>query len=135
MTPEDRYALVRYRLEKAARTLRQAEALGAIAEWDGAVNRAYYTMFYAALAMLAQQGLAAHRHTGVLALVDRELVRRDLLPAAQAARLREAFRLRQRADYAETEPMDAERGRELLGAAKVFLDEVRARLGAMGDRS
>lgn len=60
------------------------------------MNHGCHPMFYAALAMLAQQGLVAHRHTGVLALVDRELVSRSLLPAEQAARLRDAFRLRQR---------------------------------------
>jgi hypothetical protein len=40
VTPEEREALVRYRLEKAAHTLRQAEILGDSGEWDGAVNRA-----------------------------------------------------------------------------------------------
>ncbi len=59
MTPEERADLIRYRMEKAARTLRQAEALSAIAEWDGATNRVYYAMFYAAVAMLAKQDVSA----------------------------------------------------------------------------
>jgi uncharacterized protein (UPF0332 family) len=132
VTPEEREALVRYRLEKAAHTLRQAEALGEIGEWDGAVNRAYYTMFYAALAMLVRHGFEARRHAGVLALVDRELVGRGLLAREQAASLREAFRMRQRADYAEVEPVQPDRGRELIEAARAFLHEARNRLGEAG---
>lgn len=45
MRAEDGAALVRYRLEKAERTLHQAETLALAGEWDGTVNRAYYAMF------------------------------------------------------------------------------------------
>ena len=128
MTPQGRADLIKYRMEKAAHTLRQAEALGAIAEWDGAANRVYYAMFYAAVAMLTKHDVSARTHSGVLALVDRELVRPGLLPRQQAAHLREAFRLRQRADYAETDPIDAERGEELLAAAPSFLKQAESML-------
>ena len=49
---EDQAALVRNRLEQAERTLRQAEILAEYDEWNGVVNRAYYAMFYSALALL-----------------------------------------------------------------------------------
>ena len=121
MRAEDRAALVRYRLEKAERTLRQTETLAKAGEWDGTVNRAYYAMFYAAEALLAHCGLGARRHTGVLVLVDRELVAQGLVAPEQAARLREAYRLRQRADYADEAPVTADRGQELLAAARSFV--------------
>jgi uncharacterized protein (UPF0332 family) len=92
-------------------------------------------MFYAALAMLARHGFEARRHAGVLALVDRELVGRGLLAREQAASLREAFRMRQRADYAEVEPVEPDRGRELIEAARAFLHEARNRLGEAGSAS
>lgn len=133
MTPEERADLIKYRMEKAAHTLRQAEALGAMTEWDGAANRTYYAMFYAAVAMLAKQDVSARTHSGVLALVDRELVRLGLLPRQEAAHLREAFRLRQRADYAETDPIDAERGQELIEAAQSFLKQAERMLNDTGD--
>ena len=74
-------------------------------------------MFYAAVAMLATQHASARTHSGALALADRELVRPGLLPRQEAAHIREAFRPRQRTDYAETDPIDAKRGRELVAAA------------------
>ena len=121
MKAEDRAALVRYRLQKAERTVHQAETLATAGEWDGTVNRADYAMFYSAEALLAHRGLDARRHTGVLLLVDRELVTHGLVAAEQAARLREAYRLRQRADYADEAPATADRGREVLAAARSFV--------------
>lgn len=121
MRPEDVAALVRYRIDKANRALLEADTLAAAGHWDGTVNRAYYAMFYAAEALLAQRGLGAHRHTGVLALVDRELVSSGWVAADHAARLREAYRMRQRADYADEAPLSAERGQELLVAARTFV--------------
>jgi uncharacterized protein (UPF0332 family) len=133
MRAEDRAALVRYRLEKAERTLRQAETLAMAGEWDGAVNRAYYAMFYAAEALLAHLGLGARRHTGVLVLVDRELVAQGLVAPEQAARLREAYRVRQRADYADEAPVTADRGQELLAAARSFVAAAVHTIAAAGE--
>jgi predicted nucleotidyltransferase len=45
--------LVRYRIEQAQETLREAELLLGAAALRGAINRAYYAMFYALLALLA----------------------------------------------------------------------------------
>ena len=120
MNPGDRDALARYRIEKAHRTLREAETLAAVGAWAGMVNRAYYAMFYAAVAMLATRGLSPRKHTGLLMLVDRELVDGGLVPAEHAAHLREAFRMRQRADYADEDPVTAERGEEILTGGSPF---------------
>ena len=110
--------------------MRQAETLAGSGEWDGTVNRAYYAMFYAAEAMLGQYGLAARRHTGVLILVDRELLGRGLVTAEQAAHLREAYRMRQRADYADEAPVGADRGQELLASARDFVTAAAHRIAA-----
>lgn len=133
MRSDDRAALVRYRLEKAERTLRQAETLATSGAWDGTVNRAYYAMFYAAEAMLGHFGLAARRHTGVLMLVDSELLGRGWVTAEQAAHLREAYRMRQRADYADEAPVGADRGQELLASARAFIAAAAREIAAAGE--
>jgi len=118
-------ALISYRLEQAHHALRQAEVLAGVEEWDGVVNRAYYAMFYAALALLLTKGLGASKHTGVLALVDREFVRPGLLPSAMSRVLRDAFNQRQRSDYAELTPTSRERALEILGHAREFIEAVK----------
>ena len=56
---DERDVLVRYRLEQADHTLHQAALLAEAEEWNGVVNRAYYAMFYAALALLLTKGLGS----------------------------------------------------------------------------
>jgi hypothetical protein len=50
---EEQAALVRYRLGEAKETLEEARLLAREARWRGALNRVYYAMFYATLALLA----------------------------------------------------------------------------------
>ena len=89
------------------------------AQWLWTLNRAYYAMFYAAETLLAHFGLVALRRTGVLVVVDRELVAQGLVVPEQAARPREAYR--PRADHADQAPVTADRRRELLTAARSFV--------------
>ncbi len=61
-------ALVQYRLEQASETLDAAQALLRSAHLRDAVNRGYYAMFYAALALLAIRSLGSSKHAGVMAM-------------------------------------------------------------------
>lgn len=123
---EERGNLVRYRLEQADHALRQAEILAQHGEWSGVVNRAYYAMFYAALALLLTKDLGASKHSGVLALMDREFVRTGEIPAEISMMLRDAFNQRQKADYAELAETDEVRARELLKNARDVEVRIRA---------
>lgn len=137
MKPEERDELIRYRMEQAGRTLQQAELLEAASQWDGVVNRAYYAMFYAALALLLTKGLGSSKHAGVLALVDREFVRPGDLSAEMAMKLRDAFNQRQKSDYSELKPTSGDRAQEILENARQFLEAVRTalrKLGTEGER-
>jgi uncharacterized protein (UPF0332 family) len=50
---EAQAALIRYRLGEAKETLEEARLLARESRWRGALNRVYYAMFYATLALLA----------------------------------------------------------------------------------
>ena len=52
MTPEEKATYVRYRLERAQETLVEARLLVDKDLFSGAINRIYYAMFYAILALL-----------------------------------------------------------------------------------
>jgi len=118
--------LVRYRLEQAHHALQQAKILAEHGEWSGVVNRAYYAMFYVALALLLTKGLGSAKHGGVLALVDREFVRTGEIPAEISMMLREAFNQRQKADYAELAETDEVGAWELLRNAEEVVARIRA---------
>ena len=80
MKPEQLEDLLFYRIEQARETLREAEILLNESALRGAINRAYYAMFYALLALLATKQLGTSKHSGALALFDREFVKAGVFP-------------------------------------------------------
>ena len=92
-------------------------------KWRGALNRVYYAMFYATLALLAVRQLASSRHSGVIALFHREFVRPGLFAREWARYLDIAFNLRNRSDYQDFIDPDVVQVEELIGAAESFITE------------
>ena len=86
-------------MDQAYETLREAEILPGESARRGAINRAYYAMFYALLALLATKQLGTSKHSGALGLFDREFVKTGLFPRELWRSLRLAFNLRQTQDY------------------------------------
>lgn len=64
-----------------------------------AVSEAYYAMFHAATAALAQLGQSCSKHSAVIGAFGRELAKTGVLPVELHGHLREAFTIRQRATY------------------------------------
>ncbi|HYH46720.1 MAG TPA: HEPN domain-containing protein [Thermoanaerobaculia bacterium] len=131
-SPEQLRALVGYRLEQAVETLREADLLLAQSGWRGAQNRAYYAMFYAVLALLATRQLGSSKHSGVLALFDREFVKPGLLPRELSRSLRLAFNRRQSWDYGEVAALDPEEIAATVADARSFVQAIEEFLRARG---
>ena len=91
MKPEQLEDLLFYRIEQAHETLREAEILLNESALRGAINRAYYAMFYALLALLATKQLGTSKHSGALALFDREFVKAGVFPRELSRSLHLAF--------------------------------------------
>jgi len=93
-------ALIGYRLQRARETLGDAHLLcdrkGSL--WS-VINRAYYAMFYAVLALLTSVGKGASKHSGVLTLFDEHFIKSDQLPREMSKAIHKAFELRQIGDY------------------------------------
>ena len=81
------------------------------------INRSYYAMFYASLALLLTKGLGAWKHAGVLAMLDREFVHPGLLPQEFSRLLRAGFNARQRSDYMELAPATEDGAKATLADA------------------
>jgi uncharacterized protein (UPF0332 family) len=98
----------------------------------GAINRAYYAMFYALLALLATKQLGASKHSGALALLDREFVKPGLFSTDLSRALWLAFDRRQPHDYGEMVAPDLAATQETLADAKSFVSMVEAHLRTIG---
>lgn len=122
--------LIQYRVQQAERTLEDAHCLlSGGGSPQGVINRSYYPMFYAALALLLKIGKAFSKHSGVIGSFDKEFVHKGLLPKELSVDLHKAFELRQEHDYriiAESSGEDAEvmmsRAERFVSAAKQYLE-------------
>jgi len=121
-------ALVRYRLRQADESLQSAQLLHEGGRLRDAVNRAYYAMFYATLALLISQGKRASKHTGIVSLFDTTFVKTGTLEKRYSEWLHRAFDLRQDSDYREMFEVSAVEAKEVLQQAEVFVSEARKHL-------
>ena len=132
MMPEQLEALIRYRIEQAHETLREADILFAQSALRGTVNRAYYAMFYALLALLATQQLGTSKHSGAISLFDREFVKTGIFSRDLSRSLRMAFDRRQSYDYGEIIEVDEPTTQESVDHAKTFVSEIEKYLHSQG---
>lgn len=72
--------LVNYRLQRAKETLEEAGIMADKKKWNGCVNRLYYSCFYAANALLIQEGLSAKTHSGVKVLFAQHFIKTGKIP-------------------------------------------------------
>jgi uncharacterized protein (UPF0332 family) len=125
----DKQALIQYRLKQARETLDEARTL-----YDqdksprSVVNRAYYSMFYAALALLATINSDAPKHSGVIALFDKNFVKQKILPKEMSIMLHEAFESRQEGDYRDFSRIDRSKAAGIMESARVFIEAIEEKL-------
>ena len=85
------------------------------------MNRSYYAMFYAALALLATVDKETSKHLGVLSLFDEIFVKTKIFPKEMSKMLRKAFDVRQIGDYEDNANVDMEQAVEILKSAEQFI--------------
>lgn len=118
--------LIRYRLEQAQVALDDARfLLDGKRSPQSIINRSYYAMFYATLALLQKIGKVPSRHTGVISLFDTEFVLKGVFPKELSKDFHKAFELRQVSDYKGIEPSSPEKAKEALNNAVRFVDAVK----------
>jgi uncharacterized protein (UPF0332 family) len=132
LKPEQLEGLLRYRMEQAHETLQEAEILFNEHALRGAINRAYYAMFYALLALLATRRLGTSKHSGALALFDREFVKTGVFPRELSRSLHLAFDRRQTHDYGEMIQVNRHIAEETLADARAFVAAIEAHLRSVG---
>lgn len=126
-------ALVAYRMEQANEALRSAELNLSERMVRSAVNRAYYAMFYAVLALLATRRAETSRHSGAISLFDREFVKPGVLAKDFSRWLHQGFSERQEADYGTDFGRTVEDASESVRRARQFVVGVRDLLRREGN--
>jgi uncharacterized protein (UPF0332 family) len=122
MTDNDKHALISYRIEQARAALEEAGVLLSHGKTTfGAVNRAYYAMFYAVLAVLQYIDKVPRKHSGAIALFDLEFVKKGIFSKQISRNLHNAFESRQTSDYLAATSISREEAEEIIRNATDFV--------------
>ncbi len=92
------------------------------------MNRLYYAMFYAVLALLQEREMGTSKHTGAISLFDREFIKKGVLDEKLSKILHRAFELRQKGDYMEQAEVTKSDVDEMLPGTKEFVGKVKTYL-------
>ncbi|HHT21770.1 MAG TPA: HEPN domain-containing protein [Bacteroidales bacterium] len=107
LSDEHREALIAYRLERARKTLEEADYMRKGNFFNAAINRLYYACYYAATALLVAQNIEANTHSGVKAMLSYHFVRTELLNLEHGAIYSNLFDKRHSSDYDDFSYCDA----------------------------
>lgn len=125
----DNQTLFTYRMREAEETLRDAERM----QQNGitprsVINRSYYAMFYAVLALFISAAInpKTSKHSGVIAIFDKEFVHTGKLDRPFSRMLHRMFDARQECDYKELVEFSAEEAAESIEIAGEFIKTIKA---------
>lgn len=125
----DQEALLQYRIKQARETLADAERLlDGGSGYRSVVNRAYYAMFYAVLALCLRFDvrMKTSKHKGVIAVFDQEFVHTGRAGFGLSRILHRTFELRQDCDYKEFVEISRETAASAVEQAREFVAGIEA---------
>ncbi len=129
MKDDEILILIQYRIKQAEESLGDAKALlNAGRSPRSIINRSYYAMFYAVLALLQKIGKVPHKHSGVISLFDTEYVMKGLFSKELSRDLHDIFNLRQMSDYQVIDPVTLDDAQKALKRSESFVKAVRKHL-------
>jgi len=119
-----RKELIQYRLQKARETLEDAELLISNNRLTSAINRLYYSLFYAVLALLQTKDLASSKHSGVRSLFNQHFVKTGVVSKETGAFYGELSEDRREGDYIDYTEFSLNEVKEKLKKCGVYLKEI-----------
>ena len=120
----DRKELVKYRLEKAKNTFAEVPVLMENKFYKTSANRLYYSCYYAASALLINDGYEAHTHSGVKTLLGLHYFSQNKLDMSFSKMYRQLFNLRQTGDYEDLVKIEEEEVKPFIEFTEQFISAI-----------
>ncbi|MCU0427871.1 MAG: HEPN domain-containing protein [Candidatus Kapabacteria bacterium] len=124
MIREETKELIHYRLERSKSTLRAATLLHEQEQNLDAINRAYYSCFYAVLALLLLENHAAKSHSGIRTMFHKHWVLTERIPSQYGKVYNELFDMRHEDDYDDFASITPELTSEMIAKAQDFINNL-----------
>lgn len=127
MTEEEKkHELSKYRIKQAEESLEEAKfLLSGNKSPRSIINRTYYAMFYAVLALLVHEPYSSSKHSGILSYFNTHFIKDSKFHKNLGRSINKAFELRQRGDYREYINLSYEQVEPFIDEAEVFIKAIK----------
>lgn len=124
LTPEERKALLTYRIEKAKGILEEAKDNAKLGHWNLVGNRLYYSVYHMAHALLLDKGFSAKTHAGTIHLIGQKFINGGILDKSYGRLFSHLYELRQSGDYDDMFDATEEEVKPYFPQVEAFLLEM-----------
>ena len=128
---ENRKALADLRLAHAREQLDFVPGILALGDYKTAVNRSYYSVFYAMRAVLALDGYDSKKHSGIISEFRRRYVKTGVFREELSDIVGELFMVRSGGDYDDFYVVSREKAQTQYRNAVLFVEEIEAYFKAL----
>ncbi len=122
---EKQVQLAKYRIKQAKESIDEAICLlNGKSSSRSIINRAYYAMFYAILALMVFEPYSSSKHSGILSYFNKRFINGGVFPKELGRLVNKAFELRQEGDYREYAELTYELVKPFIERAQMFVMQV-----------
>ncbi len=121
---EQTIELAKYRIEKAQEELYAAKYLMEKEITKSSLRSSYYSIFHSARALLVFKKLDSKKHSGVIALFNKEFIKTGLIEVNAKDILTKAFYIRIESDYKDFYAASKDEAKEQIDNAEFFLNSI-----------
>lgn len=112
-------------LERAEKSIAAAKKLASDKYYDFAASRAYYSVYYAATAILLKDNLEFRKHSGVIASIHQKFIKTGKLDKEFGKDLNWLFELRSVGDYGASIHVPRQEAEKAIVAAERFVEAIK----------
>ena len=124
LSESEKADVVKFRLEKANSTFAEITILMQNELYRTAANRLYYACYYAATALLINNGYETHTHSGVKTLLGLHYIKGNKIDKSLGKVYNQLFNLRQDSDYEDWIEVDESDILPFIEPAKQFIKTI-----------
>lgn len=128
MSSQERDELIRYRFEKADEASEHVQMLIENKAWNIAINRLYYSCYYAVSALLASIDIYPKSHSGTGQMFRLHYIKTGKVDDNLGELYTRLFEMRQDSDYEDFIDYEQEDVIPLIEPTKAFINEIRSLL-------
>ena len=126
MTDSIKQDYITYRINSAKETLDAARLLAENQHWNSAINRLYYSCFYAISALLYKYDINANSHAGLKHQFTLHFIKSGLIDKELGRVFVELFDWRQKGDYGDFYDFDREKVMPLFIPVEQIIETIQS---------